>query len=71
MFCLKCRKNRESKNLRVLKTKHGKVMLLSKCAVCKSTKSRSIYEEEAGGLLSNLSIRTPLRKITLLGSILF
>ena len=46
-------------------------MLLSKCAVCKSTKSRSIYEEEAGGLLSNLSIRTPLRKITLLGPILF
>ena len=35
LYCLKCRKNTESKNLKVVKTKKpGRIMLLSKCAVC-------------------------------------
>ena len=33
-YCLKCRKNTESKNPRVAKTSKRKPMLLSKCAVC-------------------------------------
>ena len=32
--CLKCRKNRKSKNPKVVKTKHGRIMLLSTCAMC-------------------------------------
>ena len=40
--CLKCRKNTESKNLKVVKTKNGRIMLLSKCAVCHSKKSKFI-----------------------------
>ena len=38
MLCyyLKCGKNAESKNLNVVKTKNGRIMLLSKCAVCNS-----------------------------------
>ena len=32
-YCLKCRKNKKSKNPRVVKTKKGKPMLLSKCEV--------------------------------------
>ena len=32
-YCL-CRKNSESKNAKVARTKNGKIMLLSKCAVC-------------------------------------
>ena len=39
-------------------------MLSSKCAVCGNKKSRFIKEQEAKGLLSNLGIKTPLRKIT-------
>ena len=35
-YCLKCRRNRESKNPKVTKTKNGRIMLLSKCAVCGS-----------------------------------
>ena len=35
-------------------------MLLSKCAKCDSKKSRSIKNQEANGLLSNLRVRTPL-----------
>ena len=29
-YCLKCRKNTESKNLKVVKTENGRIMLLSK-----------------------------------------
>ena len=35
-YCLKCRKNTESKNPKVAWTKNRKTMLLSKCAVCDS-----------------------------------
>ena len=45
--------------------------MLSKCTVCGSKKSKFIKEQQAKGLLSNLGIRTPLNKITLLGDILF
>ena len=46
-------------------------MMLSKCATCGSKKSKFIKEQQARGLLSNLSIRTPLSKIPLLGDVLF
>ena len=41
-YCLKCRKNRESKNPKVVKTKNGSIMVLSKCAVCESKTSKYI-----------------------------
>ena len=53
-YCLKCRKNTESKNPKVVKTKNIRIMLLSKCAVCDSKKSKFIKEQEASGLLSSL-----------------
>ena len=42
-YCLKCKKNTESINPRVLKTSSGKTMILSKCAIsiCGSKKSRN------------------------------
>ena len=46
-------------------------MLLSKSAVCNGKKLRFIKEQEASGLLSMLEIKTPLKKIPLLGDILF
>ena len=58
--CLKCRKNTENINPRVSKTINGKTMILSKCAICGSKKSKFIIEQEEKGLLSNLVIRTPL-----------
>ena len=33
-YCLKCRKNTESKNPKVVRTKNVKIMLLSKFEVC-------------------------------------
>ena len=46
-------------------------MLLSKCAICDSKKSRFIKNQEVKGLLSNLGVRTPLTKVPILGDILF
>ena len=70
-YCLKCKKNTESINPKVSKITNGKTMILSKCAICGSKKSKFIKEQEAKGLLSNLGITTPLNKIPLLGDILF
>ena len=67
---LKCRKNIESKNPKVVRTKNGR-MMLSNCVVCNSKKSKFIKEQEASGLLSSLGIKTPLNKISLLGHLLF
>ena len=69
-FCLKCRKNTKSKNPKVAKPKNGRIMLLSKCEVCNSKKSKFIKEQEASGLLSTLGIKTPLSKIPLVGPLL-
>ena len=65
-YCLKCKKNTENINPRVSNTSNGKTMLLSKCAKCGSKKSKFIKNQEAKGLLSNLSIITPLSKVPLL-----
>ena len=58
-YCLKCGKNIESKNPQVLKTKNGRTILLSKCAVSDSKQSKFIKEQEACGLLISLRIKTP------------
>ena len=46
-------------------------MILSKCTICDSKKSKYIKEQEAKGLLSNLGIRTLLSKISILRDISF
>ena len=69
-YCLKCRKNTENINPKVSKTSNGRTMVLSKCAICGSKKSRFIKNQEAKGLLSSLGLRTPLSKVPLLGEIL-
>ena len=61
-YCLKCRKNKEGKNPKVAMTKNKKIMLLSKCAVCNSKKSKFI-KQQASELLSSLGIKATLSKI--------
>ena len=67
----KVQKNAENMDSKVLKTKNGRTLLSSKCAVCSSKKSRLMKEQEAKGVLSSLGIKTPLSKIPLFGDILF
>ena len=69
---MKYRKNTESKNPKVVRTKNGRIIILSKDAVSDSEKSKFIKEQEvknqnlskskklAGGLLSSVGITTPL-----------
>ena len=70
-YCFTCRRNTKSINPKVSKTTNDKAIILSTCAICSSKKSKFIKEQEAKGLLSNLGLRTPLNKITVLGDILF
>ena len=71
-YCLKCRKNTEYKNSkRISKTSNGRTVILSKCAICDGKKSRFSKNQEAKGLLSNLSVTTPLSKVPILDDILF
>ena len=70
-YCLKCRKYTKNINPQVSSTSNGKIMILSKCAICNSKKSKFVNTQETNGLLSKLGIITPLSKILLLGDILF
>ena len=41
-YCLVCKKITENKDAKMIKTKHGRVILSSKCAICGNKKSRFI-----------------------------
>ena len=69
--CLKWKANTENIDPQVSSTSNGRAMILSKCAICGSKKSRFIKNQEAKGLLSKLGIKAPLSKIPILGNILF
>ena len=53
LYCLKCRKNTENKNPKVLNTKSRIRMLLSKCPLWDSEKSKFIKEKEDRRLLGH------------------
>ena len=68
--CLKCRKRQKVISLKLqgqIKEKY----FLSKFAVGKSKKSRSIKKQEAEGLLNNLELKTALSRIPAACDILF
>ena len=70
-YCLKCKKYTKNINPQILSTSNDKLMILSKCAICDSKKSKFINKQEAKGFLSKLGIKTSLGKIPILGDILF
>ena len=76
-YCLKCKKKKKKKKKKNRKCrfksvkKNGRAMLLSKCTVCSSKKSRFKKEQEAKVILSSLGLKTPLSKIPLFGNISF
>ena len=47
LYCLKCKKYTKNINPQVSSTRNGKLMILSKCAICGSRKSRFIKEQDA------------------------
>ena len=58
-YCLKCRKNTDSRNPNIVRRKNKRIMLLPKCEVCDGKKTKFIEEQEASGLLSSLGMKTP------------
>ena len=64
--CLKCKRNTENIDPKMFRTKNNRLIMQSKCSVCKIKKSRFVKEQDAKGLLSNLGIKTPFSKIPLL-----
>ena len=46
-YCLKCRKNTENIDPKVSKTSNARTMVLLKCTICGSKKSRFIKNQEA------------------------
>ena len=70
-YCLRCKKHTENINPQVSSTSNGKIMILSKCAICNSKKSKFINKQEAKRLLSTLGIKTPFRELPILADILF
>ena len=70
-YYLKCRKYTKNINPQVSSANNGKLMILSRCAICNTKKCRFIKKQKENGLLSKLGIKTPLDKIPILGDILF
>ena len=65
-YCVKCKKDTGDNDPKMVRTKNNRLIMQSKCSVCRIKKSRFVKEQEAKGLLSNLGIKTPLSKIPLL-----
>ena len=65
-YCVQCRKDTEKIDPKMVRTKYNKLIMLSKCPVCRIKKSRFVKEQKANGLLSNLGMKTPFSKIPLL-----
>ena len=64
--CLKCKTNTDNIDHKMVKTKNNRLLMQSKCSACGTKKSRSVKEQDAKRLLSNLGIKAPLSKIPLL-----
>ena len=58
-YCLKCKKDIENIDPRVVRKKNNRLLIQSQCTDSKNKKSRFVKERDAKGLFSNLGIRTP------------
>ena len=67
-YCVKCRKDTENIDPKIVRPKNNRLVMQSKCSVCEIRKSRFLKEQEGKGLLINLGINTPLSKIPLLNA---
>ena len=65
-YCVKCRKDTENIDPKMVRTKNNRLIMQSKCPVCEIKKSRFVKEQETKVLLSNLGIKTLLSQIPLL-----
>ena len=65
-YCVKCRKDTDNIDSKIYRTKNNRLLMQSKCSVCKNKNSQFVKEQDAKGLLSNLGMNAPFSKISLL-----
>ena len=65
-YCVKCRRDTETIDPKMVKEENNGLVMQSKCSVCVIKMSKYVKEQEAKGLLSNLGIKTPSSKVPLL-----
>ena len=65
-YCVRCKKDTDNIDPKMFRTKNNRLLMQSKCSVCKNKRSRFVKEQDAKGLLSDLGINTPFSKIPLL-----
>ena len=53
-YCLKCKKDTENIDPKIVRTKNNKLIMQSQCTNCRNKKSRFVKKQDAKGLLSNL-----------------
>ena len=59
-YCEKRRKDTENIDPKMVTTKNNRLIMQSKCPVCRIKKSRFVKEQKTKDLLSNLGIKTPI-----------
>ena len=64
--CVKCRKETENIDPKMVRTRNNRLIMQSKYSVCGIKKSIFVKEQKAKDLLNNLGIKTPLSKIPLI-----
>ena len=60
-YCLSCKKDTRNINLRIVKTKNDRKMMLSRCSICSS--KRSAFISQGSGLFDNLGLNTPQNRM--------
>ena len=62
IYCLSCKKNTESKNVKAKVTKNNKPYLTGNCDLCSKLKSKfiSIKQIKGNGILGNLFKNIPI-----------
>ena len=55
-YCVECKKDTENIDSKMFRTKNNRLIMQSKCSVCKNKKSRFVKEQDAKCLLSQLGI---------------
>ena len=70
-YCMKCKKDTENIDPKMFRTKNNRLIMQSKCSVCRIKKSRFVKEQETKVLLSNLGIKTLLSQIPLLNVLFY
>ena len=69
-YCLLCKRGTRNIDLKVIKTKNNRKMMLSRCSICNNKKSTFMPEpsslkciSQGSGLLDSLGLNTPQNRM--------